>query len=102
MNRADVLAEAIRQYLDRCQFRNAEYFKLLYEAQEILAGGGETEPESWFKLQFCSAVRAMVSGGPFDLTDSPKSLVGNLRRLIHELDVAEGRIPDSDSRRRTC
>ena len=33
---------------------------------------------------FYQCVSRLIDGGPFDLTDSPKSLVGNLQRLVQE------------------
>jgi hypothetical protein len=59
-----------------------------------IAESAPTPKEADFGRKFLAAVRELVNGGPYDLTDSPKSLVGNLQRLINELDEAEGRIPE--------
>lgn len=46
-------------------------------------------------MKFAIAVRGLVNGSPFDLTDSPKSLVSNLQRLVRELDEVVDAAPSS-------
>ena len=38
--------------------------------------------------RFFNSIKSLVSGGSFDLTDSPKSLTSNLRRLCEEYEAA--------------
>jgi hypothetical protein len=38
--------------------------------------------------QFVSCIRALVNGGAFDLTDSPKSFVSQVQQFVKELDSA--------------
>lgn len=38
--------------------------------------------------QFADCIRNLVNGSAFDLTDSPKSFISNVRRLVGQLDEA--------------
>lgn len=61
--------------------------KVIMSKDDILAALQSTPSETaTIEKQFIQAVKNLVSGGPLDLTDSPKSLIANIRRFLNGLD----------------
>lgn len=71
--------------VDRIEYLARERDEALAKATPSAIG----TPEAKTHQQFADCVRNLVNGSAFDLTDSPKSFISTVQRLVSEMDAPQ-------------